>query len=154
MWLLAKLEKRLKVWSNKWLSRAGRLVLIKTVLEAIPVYWMSLSWIPKGILEKERRMSFSYLWRGKSEKPSVALGTLGENCETQGLGWLGIKKHFSLLKSPGGQISLATNFDNKSVDQSDPTKVCGPTLYPRMDQEPWIQNIRDLSNVEGGSTGL
>jgi hypothetical protein len=25
MWLIAKLEKRLKVWSHKWLSRAGRL---------------------------------------------------------------------------------------------------------------------------------
>lgn len=60
-WLLAKLEKRLQVWSNKWLSRVGRLVLIKSILEAIPVYWMSLSWIPKGILEKARRISFSYL---------------------------------------------------------------------------------------------
>jgi hypothetical protein len=66
-WLLEKLEKRLKTWSNKWLSRAGRLVLIKSVLEAIPVYWMSLSWIPKGILEKARKLAYSYLWRGKSE---------------------------------------------------------------------------------------
>jgi hypothetical protein len=51
-WLIKKLEKRLQVWSNKWLSRAGRLTLVKSVLEAIPVYWMSIAWIPKGILEK------------------------------------------------------------------------------------------------------
>jgi hypothetical protein len=68
MSLIAKLEKRLKVWSHKWLSRAGRLVLIKSVLEAIPVYWMSLSWIPKCILEKSRKICFSYLWRGNKEK--------------------------------------------------------------------------------------
>lgn len=37
-WLLVKIEKRLKVWSTRWLSRAGRLVLIKLVLEAIPFY--------------------------------------------------------------------------------------------------------------------
>ena len=37
-WLLSKLEKRLKSWCHKWLSRAGRLVLVKSVLEAIPVY--------------------------------------------------------------------------------------------------------------------
>ena len=67
MWLLEKLENILKVWSNKWLSRAAILVLIKSVLEAIPVYWMSLSWIPKGILEKVRKMSFYYLWSGKKE---------------------------------------------------------------------------------------
>jgi hypothetical protein len=32
IWLLAKLEKRLKVWSFKWLSRVGRLALVKSVL--------------------------------------------------------------------------------------------------------------------------
>jgi hypothetical protein len=58
MWLIEKLEKKLKVWSHKWLSRVGQLVLIKSVLEAIPIYWMSLSWIPKGILEKERKLFF------------------------------------------------------------------------------------------------
>jgi len=58
LWLIAKLEKILKVWSHCWLSRAGRLVLIKSVLEAIPVYWISSSWIPKGILENVRRLCF------------------------------------------------------------------------------------------------
>ena len=42
-WLIGKVEKRLQIWSHRWLSRAERLVLVKAVLEAIPVYWMSLS---------------------------------------------------------------------------------------------------------------
>jgi len=50
-WLLVRLENQLKLWSHKWLSRAGCLVLVKAVLEAIPVYWMSLAWIPKGTLD-------------------------------------------------------------------------------------------------------
>jgi len=29
----------------------GRMNLTKAVLEAIPIYWMYLSWIPKGVLE-------------------------------------------------------------------------------------------------------
>jgi hypothetical protein len=29
---------------------------------------MSLSWIPKGILEKVRRLCFSYLWQGNKDK--------------------------------------------------------------------------------------
>jgi hypothetical protein len=57
-WLIAKLEKRLKGWSFRWLSRAGRLVLEKYVLESIPVYWMSLAWIPKGVLEIARKNLF------------------------------------------------------------------------------------------------
>ena len=43
VWLLEKMEKRLKQWSRKWLSRASRLVSVKVVQEAIPVYWMSLA---------------------------------------------------------------------------------------------------------------
>lgn len=46
-WLLAKSENRIKHWSYKWLSRAGRLVLIKSVLLAIPVYWIALHMGPK-----------------------------------------------------------------------------------------------------------
>ena len=67
-WLIGKVEKRLKGWSHKWLSRAGRLVLVKSVLEAIPVYWMSLSWIPIGILEWFHNLCFKYFWEGSHEK--------------------------------------------------------------------------------------
>jgi len=37
-WLIAKLERTLKVWSYRGLSRSGCLVLVKSYLEAIPVY--------------------------------------------------------------------------------------------------------------------
>ena len=57
-WLIGKLEKWILLWSHRWLSRDGRLVLIKSLLEAIPVYWMSLAWIAKGILEAARRIFF------------------------------------------------------------------------------------------------
>jgi hypothetical protein len=60
-WLLENLEKRLNIWSYQWLSRAGRLTLTKSVLEAIPVYWMSLSWIPKRILEKVQHIFFRFI---------------------------------------------------------------------------------------------
>lgn len=69
-WLIGKLEKRLMIWSNKWLSRAGKLTLVKFVLEAIPVYRMSIAWIPKGVLDRIRWICFSFLWQGKKEEYS------------------------------------------------------------------------------------
>eukprot|EP00253_Pinus_taeda_P033725 PITA_33725 len=36
-WLIAKIESRISHWSFRWLSRAGRLTLIKSVLSAIPI---------------------------------------------------------------------------------------------------------------------
>ena len=41
--------------------KGGKLVLVKTVLEAIPVYWIHL-WIPLGIIEKIRKICFKFLW--------------------------------------------------------------------------------------------
>ena len=42
-WLVAKIEIILNIWHQIWLSRAGHLVLIKSFLEKIPIYWMSLA---------------------------------------------------------------------------------------------------------------
>ena len=50
-WLIAKVEMRVKNWSFRWLSKGGKLILVKSVLEAIPVYWMHF-WIPVGNIEK------------------------------------------------------------------------------------------------------
>jgi len=42
-------------WSFKCLLRAGRLTLIKSAILEIPVYWEALTWVPKGILEKNKK---------------------------------------------------------------------------------------------------
>jgi len=43
VWLVTKMEKKLTIWSHRYLSRAGRLVLVKSILEATPVFWMALA---------------------------------------------------------------------------------------------------------------
>lgn len=63
-WLIEKIERPITLWSHKWISRASRLVLIKSVLEAIMVYWAALSWIPIGILVKIQCICSSFLWHG------------------------------------------------------------------------------------------
>eukprot|EP00253_Pinus_taeda_P034418 PITA_34418 len=68
IWLVAKLEKLLNIWSHRYLSREGRLVLVKVVLEATPVYWMALAWIPRSILARLQQICNRYLWNGNQEK--------------------------------------------------------------------------------------
>eukprot|EP00253_Pinus_taeda_P016424 PITA_16424 len=65
-WLIVKIEIRINIWQQRWLSRAGRLTLLKSVLEAILVYWMSLAWIPKGILKRTQQLCCRFLWRGQN----------------------------------------------------------------------------------------
>eukprot|EP00253_Pinus_taeda_P014329 PITA_14329 len=65
IWLVAKIERRLNIWHHKYLSRVGRLILIKYVLEATPIYWISLAWIPKGILMRIQKLCCRFLWKGR-----------------------------------------------------------------------------------------
>jgi len=40
------------------------LVLEKSFLEAIPVYWMSFSWIPKGVMKISWKLHFKFILDG------------------------------------------------------------------------------------------
>jgi hypothetical protein len=46
LWLIDKFESRIHHWCNRMLSMGGRYVLIKVVLESLPVFWMALAHIP------------------------------------------------------------------------------------------------------------
>eukprot|EP00253_Pinus_taeda_P026822 PITA_26822 len=72
VWLVSKIEKRLSCWSHRYLSRAGRLILIKSVLEATPVFWMAMAWIPRNILAKLQQLCNRYLWTGHQDKRTFA----------------------------------------------------------------------------------
>uniref|UniRef100_A0A803Q8P1 Reverse transcriptase zinc-binding domain-containing protein n=1 Tax=Cannabis sativa TaxID=3483 RepID=A0A803Q8P1_CANSA len=57
---------RIRVWSTRHLSFAGRLVLVKSVLMSIHVYWCQIIFIPKQIIKELEAVFRSFLWTGKS----------------------------------------------------------------------------------------
>ena len=50
--VMEKIQSRLTTWKSKILSRAGRLTLIKSVLNTLPVYYMSMFKMPKTVALK------------------------------------------------------------------------------------------------------
>nr|GEU48147.1 RNA-directed DNA polymerase, eukaryota [Tanacetum cinerariifolium] len=54
--VVTKVSDKLSSWKAKTLSVGGRLTLIKSVLGAIPTYYMSLFKVPKGILSHLERL--------------------------------------------------------------------------------------------------
>jgi hypothetical protein len=51
-WLIEKFEFRILHWCNRCLTLGGRYILIKAVLESLPVYWMALAHIPLSVIKK------------------------------------------------------------------------------------------------------
>lgn len=71
--VLDEIVNRLSLWKARFLSRVGRLVLIKFVLNSIPLYYLSLFRIPKGVLEKIIKMQRKFFWSSDDKKKGIPL---------------------------------------------------------------------------------
>ncbi|CAH9135001.1 unnamed protein product, partial [Cuscuta epithymum] len=61
-----RIVKRISCWNHKFLSRAGREVLIKTVLQAMPSYAMNVFLFPKDMCTEIERIMNGFWWKGHS----------------------------------------------------------------------------------------
>lgn len=66
-WIVRKVESRILCWQNQKLSLGGRLVLLNSVLENLPIYWFSLAHFPMSILQLIQKLMFNFLWKGQSQ---------------------------------------------------------------------------------------
>lgn len=64
--------KKLKGWKEKFLSYAGREVLIKSIAQAIPTYAMQCFTIPISILTSIEKVYRSFFWGQKGEEKKIA----------------------------------------------------------------------------------
>jgi hypothetical protein len=72
-WLLTKIEKKIGNWCYRWLSLGGRYVLLKSVLESQPVYWMAVELLPKFVIAQIRKLCFKFLWNGNLSSSHIHL---------------------------------------------------------------------------------
>eukprot|EP00253_Pinus_taeda_P032224 PITA_32224 len=54
LWLITKVERRLQIWYHRYLSRAGRLILIKAVIEATPKPGRLFAWVRWDTIAKPK----------------------------------------------------------------------------------------------------
>ncbi|KAJ4745251.1 RNA-directed DNA polymerase (reverse transcriptase)-related family protein [Rhynchospora pubera] len=60
--LLDRMTKKLAGWKSHMLSHADRLVLIKSVLMSLPVYYMSIECIPKTLIRQMKSLMARFFW--------------------------------------------------------------------------------------------
>eukprot|EP00253_Pinus_taeda_P030442 PITA_30442 len=134
-WLVAKIEQRISHWSFKWLPRAGRLTLINSVLQAIPVFWAALTWIPKGVLHKIKQICSRFLWSGAKEASVLPWVAWDKITRPKEWGGWGIKQLVdfsqSLAAKSGWRIITAENLWTRVVKR----KYIDP-----MPLEDWIRS--------------
>nr|GEU73608.1 hypothetical protein [Tanacetum cinerariifolium] len=84
--LIEKVNIRVDDWKNKFLSAAGRLQLIRSVLSSMHIYWASMFILPFRVLINIERIIRRFLWKGGSKVAWEAV------CLPKDEGGLGVRR--------------------------------------------------------------
>lgn len=88
--LVERITGKVKHWSTKLLSYAGRLQLVVSVLSSMATYWCSLFVLPVKIVKEIDRVMSNFLWNGNEDKRHVKIAWK-DVCMPKKEGGLGIK---------------------------------------------------------------
>ena len=70
--LIEKTRKRMSSWTGRFLSHAGRLQLINSVIASLANFWLQAFKLPGSCLKEVERLCSSFLWSGPDLKTSKA----------------------------------------------------------------------------------
>ena len=87
-----KVERRLAGWKERVLSKGGRLVLLRSVLSAIPTFYLSTFKIPVGIEKRLSGLMRRFFWKGANPEAGrgMALVSWEDICTPTRQGGLGV----------------------------------------------------------------
>lgn len=69
--VVKKIKRRLARWGRKFLSMDGGLTLIKSVLVNLPMYYLSLFILPRGVARKMEILIKKFKWGDQEAKRKV-----------------------------------------------------------------------------------
>lgn len=112
--LIDKITNRTKSWANKYLTYAGRIQLIKSILFSMQTYWSSIFILPKRVIKEIEGILRSFFWSGSELKHTSAKVSWDRLCSPRKESGLGFKslqvwnkaamaKHIWFLISGGEQ---------------------------------------------------
>ncbi|KAF5450402.1 hypothetical protein F2P56_030760 [Juglans regia] len=134
--LIAKVQSRLEGWQTRLLSSGARLILIKHVLQSIPVHSLSILKTPKAVIEKLQRIISTFFWGFKDGKAKKKWRSWVALCKPVTEGGLGIcslqdvqsslhmKIAWNLLQGTSlwSQFFLAKYIGDRHISMVDPKK--------------------------------
>eukprot|EP00253_Pinus_taeda_P017343 PITA_17343 len=102
--VLDKLNNKVANWAFRVLNIAGRIVLAKSVLQAIPIYPLSIMAAPLGVCAKIREIIRKFIWSGSDQKKKWALVSWSQLTERKEKGGLGLRDPENLNRVLGAKL--------------------------------------------------
>ncbi|XP_062103556.1 uncharacterized protein LOC133814638 [Humulus lupulus] len=90
--LLEKMTIRIRSWSTRNLSYAGRVILVNSVLMSIHTYWAQIMILPSKLLHQINSICRHFLWKGMADSTSSGQVSWDEVCRSKAEGGLGFRR--------------------------------------------------------------
>lgn len=90
--LVEKIRKRISSWTNRYMSYAGRLQLINSVIASLANFWMSAFRLPSACLKDVEKLCSAFLWSGSNLNGRKAKIAWDDICCPRQEGGLGVKR--------------------------------------------------------------
>ena len=68
-----RMRRRLALWKRQYISKGGRITLIKSTLASIPIYQLSFFRMPKLVARRLEKLQRDFLWGGGRMKRKIHL---------------------------------------------------------------------------------
>ena len=102
--IIIRVEKRIQKWAFRVLNALGRLIMLKFVLQALPIYQLSGRACPKGIYSQLVGMLKKFLWQGAQTNRKWALLFWDKLLRSKAAGGLGLRDPFTLNNVLGAKL--------------------------------------------------
>ncbi|RVW72687.1 putative ribonuclease H protein [Vitis vinifera] len=90
---------KLALWKRQYISKGGRITLIKSTLASMPLYQLSLFRMPKIVARRLEKLQRDFLWGGGNMKRKAHLVNWEMVCAGKEKGGLGLRKLVLLNKA-------------------------------------------------------
>jgi hypothetical protein len=91
IYLLERIIERLKGWKEKFLSLGGKEVLLKAIIQSIPVFAMGIFKLPKQLCKEINDAMSSFWWGDTEEKKKMHWFTWWRMCIPKNIGGMGFR---------------------------------------------------------------
>ena len=89
--LITKITNKINLWTNIFISQAGRIQLIHSVLFGIHGYWAMFLFLPSAVIKKVQSIFAKFLWKGSISGHCFYKVAWADCCYAKSEGGLGFK---------------------------------------------------------------